>query len=140
MGRAYRKSARFSQRPKRKYCKHSFFNNKQPDWRFIQLYHFVRICNLYFIQQRQAQKSSVSFSKQDLADLKLPFEGEFGDDCEKIMKLPQYQPLQRIQLILNESAKRINECETELNETREMNEKMSQKINESKEEKRIVNA
>jgi hypothetical protein len=65
-----------------------------------------------------ASKMANIFSQGNLLTISLPFEGELLDKCEEIMKFPQYQPIQKIQLILNEAAGRITEAEKELLEVR----------------------
>ena len=82
--------------------------------------------------QKQQQRQTSPITKTEILDLKIPFEGEIGDDCEKIIKLPQYQPIQRVQLIFNEAAKRIVEVETELRELKNSNETMSKEFSETK--------
>ncbi|EAY01141.1 hypothetical protein TVAG_040460 [Trichomonas vaginalis G3] len=58
--------------------------------------------------KKEAEKSNVNiFNKANILDLKLPFQGEIKDDLEKILKLVQYDPVQRLQLIINELAKTI---------------------------------
>jgi hypothetical protein len=59
-------------------------------------------------------------SQGNLLDITLPFEGDIADKCEEIFKLPQYQPIQKIQLVLNEAAKRICESEKEILENRKI--------------------
>ena len=84
--------------------------------------------------QKQTQRNASLMSRTDILDLKIPFEGELGDDCEKIMKLPQYQPIQRIQLILNESAKRLHETETEMKSIKDQHDSTVKQLEESNEE------
>ena len=55
----------------------------------------------------------------DIAHLSLPFAGEMGDRVNNIMNLPQYQPLQRIQLVINEVAKKFADIEQQLAEKTE---------------------
>ena len=84
--------------------------------------------------QKQTQRNTTIMSRTDILDIKIPYEGELGDDCEKIMKLPQYQPIQRIQLILNESAKRLHETETEMKAIKDQHDSTVKQLDESKEE------
>ena len=51
---------------------------------------------------------------QDFNALMMPFTGDLKTKCQSIMKLPQYQPFQRIQLAFNESAKVIAELSEKL--------------------------
>lgn len=88
------------------------------------------------LQARQNLKGNIRNStlvtQYDILDLHIPFDGDLLDDCEKIMKLPQYQPVQRVQLILNEAAKRITECENESREIKKKDEELESKLNKWK--------
>ena len=64
--------------------------------------------------QKKTIARQTALSNADVLDLKLPFEGELSDDMEKILKLPQYQPIQKIQLIINKASKHISETEEQL--------------------------
>lgn len=61
-----------------------------------------------------SRKAPYTVSSIDLASIHIPFTGEFADKAMGILRLPQYQPVQRIQLILNEAAKRMADLEAEL--------------------------
>ncbi|OHT02686.1 hypothetical protein TRFO_30185 [Tritrichomonas foetus] len=53
----------------------------------------------------------------DISSLIIPFKGEIGKRCVDILKLEQYEPFQRVQLMLNEINKefsRVNEHEKEM--------------------------
>ena len=50
----------------------------------------------------------------DFTSLSIPFEGEIGQKADLYMKMPQYQPVQRLQLVLNEAAKHMKETEDAL--------------------------
>lgn len=47
----------------------------------------------------------------DVTALNIPFEGDMGEQAAHFMKLQQYQPVQRVQLVLNEAAKRLYDAE-----------------------------
>lgn len=64
--------------------------------------------------RQESEKSNVNiFNRANILDLKLPFQGEIKESLEKILKLVQYDPVQRLQLILNELAKQIDNFEKE---------------------------
>ena len=69
-------------------------------------------------KEAELQKKTIArqnaLTNADVLDLKLPFEGELSDDMEKILKLPQYQPIQKIQLIINKASKHISDTEEQL--------------------------
>lgn len=52
-------------------------------------------------------------SKEEFDDLFIPFNGDLKNACQNFKNLPQYQPLQRIQLMLNETAKVVSNLTTE---------------------------
>lgn len=54
-------------------------------------------------------------TQQDFNAIVMPFTGELKTKCQAIMKLPQYQPLQRIQLVLNEAAKNVSALTESMN-------------------------
>ena len=62
----------------------------------------------------KADKKTNIFSGGDFSTLTIPFEGDIGQKADFYMKLPQYQPVQRLQLVLNEAAKHMKEVEDEL--------------------------
>ena len=61
----------------------------------------------------QAQKITTQIAQGNILDLKFPFEGEIKDKCDEMMKLPQYTPIQRVQLVINEIARYVNQTEKE---------------------------
>ena len=69
------------------------------------------------LKLQKAGKNTKISSAYDVSALTLPFEGDIGEKAEHISKLPQYQPVQRMQLIINEAARTIKELE-ETSQTR----------------------
>lgn len=61
------------------------------------------------IQAKKAAKAVPATN--DVAALTMPFEGEMGEKAAEYLKLQQYQPVQRAQLVINEAAKRLAEAE-----------------------------
>ena len=61
----------------------------------------------------QSSKISTQIAQGNILDLKFPFEGEISDKCDEIMKLQQYTPIQRVQLVINEVARYVNQTEKE---------------------------
>ena len=59
------------------------------------------------VKVSQTTKISNIISQGSINDLKWPFDQEISQKCDELMKLPQYQPIQRVQLVLNELAHRI---------------------------------
>ena len=78
-------------------------------------------------------KAATLFSRSDISDISIPYQGDLGEDCEKILKLPQYQPIQRVQLIINESAKCIAEKEDEAKELKKVADEATEKIKTAEE-------
>lgn len=74
------------------------------------------------------QKISPMINQNNLLDLKIPFEGETHDKCEDIMKLPHYQPMQKVQLILNEAASSLAASDKKLIEMRKSLEEMNERV------------
>ena len=62
---------------------------------------------------KQTKKEIASLNQTNILDLKLPFDDELREQCDKFMKLPQYDPSQRLQLVLNEVGKQLEEKEKE---------------------------
>ena len=85
-------------------------------------------------KSQKAAKAGNFVSRSDILELNIPYEGDLGEDCEKIMKLPQYQPIQRVQLIINESAKRIVEAEDNAKELQKQAEEATEKYNAAMED------
>lgn len=76
------------------------------------------------LKARQQQVQSKNFKmfpepSFSLSGLNIPFEGALGNETQKIVKYEHYQPQQRIQLILNESQKRIAQLESTVSELQE---------------------
>jgi len=53
-------------------------------------------------------------SKSDILDMCIPFEGDIGDDCSKLLTMLYAQSIQHVRLNLNEAAKNIVRIEREL--------------------------
>lgn len=68
----------------------------------------------------------------DITSIVIPFKGEIGNRCSSILKLEQYEPFQRIQLIINEVNKEIAQFQ-------EKEENYSQQIKHLKEEQLSTN-
>ena len=64
-------------------------------------------------EAKQAKKEIASLNQTSILDLKLPFNDELREQCDKFMKLPQYDPSQRLQLVLNEVGKQLQDKEKE---------------------------
>lgn len=77
-----------------------------------------------------ARQSGIS--QPDISDLSLPFEGAFGDKIRSIFALPQYQPMQRLQLIMTECAKHINILTEKCDTLTKQNHKLSAQVEEQK--------
>ena len=64
-------------------------------------------------EAKQAKKELSIINQADIMNLKLPFDETLTSQCENIMKMPQYDPIQRLQLVLNELGKKLQENESE---------------------------
>ena len=65
---------------------------------------------------QKASKGTKTTAAYDVSALTMPFDGDMGEKVEQLIHLPQYQPVQRVQLIINEAAKRIREYEESIKE------------------------
>lgn len=81
---------------------------------------------------KQSSLMGTTISTNLLYELTLPFDGDFKYELENIMKLPQYQPLQKVQLLINKCANRIEEVEKELNSSLDKNGAIFSEINETR--------
>lgn len=63
---------------------------------------------------KNQQKNARSCTNADILELKIPFEGEIGTNCENMLKQTQFQPVQRVQMVLNDTASYIAHLEEEL--------------------------
>lgn len=78
--------------------------------------HQKEIAALKLKAKNQSKSKNEFATIQGFQTLTFPFEGELRDKFETILKLPQYQPFQKIQLILNDSAQIISDLNSRLTE------------------------
>lgn len=84
------------------------------------------------LKNKLLQKSGKSQAKTvEVLDLKIPFEGEIGSNCEKTLKMVQFQPMQRVQMILNDLSTYLLEVEQELRSSKKLNEKLQSETNDA---------
>lgn len=81
---------------------------------------------------KSQNKFAQLFASNDILELELPFEGDIKDECDEIIKLPQYKPLQKIQLIINTCAHHIEEAELEIRRMQNTNSSITAEFAESK--------
>lgn len=75
-----------------------------------------------------SQSIASQLAQTRVLDLKFPFEGEIADKCDEILQLQQYTPIQRVQLIINEIARYVEQNEKKCNE---VSKDASEKIEEA---------
>ncbi|EAY15743.1 hypothetical protein TVAG_187940 [Trichomonas vaginalis G3] len=84
---------------------------------------------IQMINNKNNQKATRTVAKNtEILELKIPFEGEIGDNCERIVKQIQFQPMQRVQMILNEAGTYINELECELKELKNSHDQILKEV------------
>ena len=76
----------------------------------------------------QAKTVAHTLNQANILDLNFPFHGDIKNTCEEIIKLPQYEPIQRLQLIFNELAKQVATFEDDALKLRKENDELKEEL------------
>ena len=79
-------------------------------------------------QAKPVKRELNALNQTNILQLTMPFDEPIKSSCEKILMLPQYNPGQRLQLILNELSSKIKEYKKENNEYKEKIETLEKQI------------